>query len=124
MSIFAVGLLAVVALAFIACLDARARYSRISGLHPSSRQLRRRALRVRAAFLAAAERSALPLVRDAWRAAAERCDLLRRPAAVCACLESERLDAEACGSRFSARLVAVRRRALARVESPSPWPRS
>jgi hypothetical protein len=86
----------------------------------SSHQGRRRARRVLAGFFAAADRSALPLVRDACRAAAERCELLLLPAAACAWAESERLEADSRGSRFSARLVAALRRALVRLELPSP----
>jgi hypothetical protein len=85
---------------------------------------RRRRARVLAAFLAAADRSALPLVRDACCAAAERSAELLLPAARCAWPDSERFEADPRGSRFSARLVAALRRALVRLELPSPWPRS
>jgi len=85
----------------------------------SSHQARRRARRVLAGFFAAADRSALPLVRDACLAAAERCEMLV-PAAACARAESERLETDSRGSRFSARLVAALRRALVRLELPSP----
>ena len=75
-------------------------------------------------FLAAADRSALPLVRDACCAAAERSAELLLPAARCAWPDRERFEADPRGSRFSARLVAALRRALVRLELPSPWPRS
>jgi hypothetical protein len=65
---------------------------------------RRRRARVLAAFLAAAE--------------------LLIPAARCAWPDRERFEADPRGSRFSAALVAALRRALVRLELPSPWPRS
>jgi hypothetical protein len=60
------------------------------------------------------------LVRDACRAAADRCEMLFVPAAACARAESERLEADSRDSRFSAWLVAALRRALVRLELPSP----
>jgi len=69
---------------------------------------------------AAPERTALPFVRDACLAAAERSELLRRPAAACAWAPSARLEAEPCGSRASTRLVALLRRAPPRRDEAAP----
>jgi hypothetical protein len=86
---------------------------RDGGATPS--YLLRRA-RVLAAFLAAAERTAEPLVRAALRAAAERCDALRREAALRACRDSALREAVLRGSRLStfvtARDTRGRRRGL------------
>src|SRR5204863_5925059 len=67
--------------------------------------------RVLAAFFAAADRPALPLVRTAFLAAAERLVAVRRRAADRAWLESARREAALCPSRFSAPLIARERRA-------------
>lgn len=69
-----------------------------------------RRLRVRAAFLAAAERCAGPFVRTALRAAADRLLALRRVAAACAWRDSARAEAAAEPSRPSARVTARERR--------------
>src|ERR671914_995258 len=65
-----------------------------------------RRARVLAAFLAAAERLAGPLVRAAFFAAAERWDALRRRALARACRESDLGDAADRPSRLSALLIA------------------
>src|SRR5215469_5365585 len=88
------------------------------------RQARARAARVRAAFLAATRRPCAPLVRTARFAAAERCDLLRRVAERCAWALIAELLADARLSRFKARVVALRRFAVARRDGGAPWPRS
>jgi len=53
-------------------------------------QVAARFARVRAAFVAASDRPAAPLVCAAFRAAAERCTRVRRAAAECACLARAR----------------------------------
>jgi len=62
--------------------------------------------RVRAAFFAAAERAAEPLVLTPLRAAAERCVALRRLAADLACRSRPLFEAALRPSRFSAPLGA------------------
>jgi hypothetical protein len=57
---------------------------------------------VRAAFRAAARRSAGPLVCDAFLAAAERSPAVRRRAAAFACLDRASCEAAAVPSRFRA----------------------
>lgn len=61
-----------------------------------------RRVRVRAAFLAAADRPATPLV----RAAAERCAAVRFDAALRACCESALRETVLRGSRLSASVTA------------------
>src|SRR3989442_3118160 len=65
-----------------------------------------RVFRVRAALRAAARRPAVPLVREAFLAAALRLVRLRCRAAVRACRASAGLDADRRGSRRSAPLTA------------------
>jgi len=67
--------------------------------------------RVRAAFLAAADRPAVPLVRAAFFAAADRCVADRRRALERTCFASAPGDAAECPSRRSALLTARDRRA-------------
>ncbi len=89
----------------------------------SSFRHRLRRARVRAAFFAAAERTFAPLVREAFRAAAERDAALRRAAERLACRESARCDAALRGSFFSTCLMARDTRGR-RVVFRLPWPAS
>src|SRR5205085_10152366 len=90
---------------------------RLSGTRGSGRDyaLRLRRARVCAAFLAAAERPAAPLVRTAFRAAAERDVALRRDAARLACCDSALCDAVLRGSFFSTSSTARDTRSRRRV---------
>lgn len=65
--------------------------------------------RVLAAFFAAVERPAAPLVWAAFFAAAEREPALRRDALFLACDDKADLDAALCPSRFNALVVALER---------------
>jgi hypothetical protein len=76
-----------------------------------------------AAFRAAAERVADPLVLDAFRAAAERADAERRDAALRACFERAEREVVLRGSRFNVRDTARETRGCRRVFR-FPWPAS
>ena len=80
---------------------------------PRSAQDRR--ARVRAAFLAAADRLPGPLVRAAFFAAADRCAALLRRALERACFDRERRDAADLPSRFNAFVTARERFADGRL---------
>lgn len=73
---------------------------RLSARHPRLRA------RVLAAFLAAADRPAAPLVRPACRAEAERCAALRADAALRACRDNALREAVLRGSLLSTRETA------------------
>jgi hypothetical protein len=81
-----------------------------------------RVSRVRAAFLAAAERSAGPLVRTAFLAAADRSARVRFAAAVRVCLAKARGEAALRPSRSRARVVARERFADGVLFAGAPWP--
>src|SRR5262245_15581155 len=82
------------------------------------------AARVRAAFRAAADRSAGPLVRAAFFAAADRWAAVRRRAADRACFDSDARDAALRPSRLRARLIARDRLADGARGARLPWPAS
>ena len=84
---------------------------------------RRRRVRVRAAFLAAVERRAGPLVLAALRAAAVRDEAERREAARRDCFDSDPRETVPCGSRLRARDTARESRGRRRGVR-LPWPAS
>jgi hypothetical protein len=80
--------------------------------------------RVRAALRAAVERAAAPLVAEAFLAAVERLDAVRRDAALRAWRASAPCDAALCPSRFNAFSAAFERFAPGFERAGAPWPRA